>query len=130
MTRIILFDGVCHFCSQSVQFIIKRDPDRIFRFASLQSEAGVKLLKTSGLDENVNSFVFIDDGKCYLKSEAALRVAKHLTGFWKFLSIFLIVPRPIRDFVYQFVAKHRHKFFRKQERCLLPTTELRERLIE
>lgn len=129
MKRIILFDGECNFCDSSVQFIIKRDPKRLFQFASLQSDIGKELLKKHHAPQTIDSFVLIENNHCYFKSSAALRVCKHLRGAWKLLYVLLVVPRPLRDFFYELVAKNRYKWFGKKESCMLPSVEERKRFL-
>jgi predicted DCC family thiol-disulfide oxidoreductase YuxK len=127
---IILFDGVCNLCNSSVQFVLKHDKQKLFRFASLQSEAGQALLKKYHLPEtNFNSFVLIKNGKPFLKSTAALMVAKELAGIIKTLYIFIIVPAFIRNAVYNIIAKNRYKWFGKQESCMMPTPDLQSRFL-
>ncbi|MGV3464337.1 MAG: thiol-disulfide oxidoreductase DCC family protein [Heyndrickxia sp.] len=130
MKDIILFDGVCNFCSQSVQFIIKRDPSHVFHFASLQSDVGRKLLNEYGLEENIQSVVYISDEKAYEKSDAALQICRKLNGLWKVLSIFYFVPRPIRNVIYDYIAKNRYKWFGKMESCMVPSSEIKSRFLE
>ncbi len=128
---IILFDGVCNLCNSSVQFIIKRDPTAKFRFTSLQSKTGQALLKKFNLPTNdFNSFVYIDGDQCYLRSSAILRVLKKLGGGWKLLYALVIVPKFIRDFFYNRIAKSRYKLFGKQDSCMIPTAELKQRFLE
>lgn len=129
MKRVILFDGECNFCDHSVQFIIKRDPQAVFHFASLQSEAGQELLKGFDVPEELDSFVLVEGNRFYAKSSAALRVCKQLTGFWKLFYGLLIVPRPLRDFVYNIVAKNRYKWFGKKDSCMLPSPDVRKRFL-
>jgi predicted DCC family thiol-disulfide oxidoreductase YuxK len=127
---IILFDGVCNLCNSSVQFVLKHDKEKLFRFASLQSEAGQVLLKKYQLPEtNFNSFVLIKNSKAFVKSTAALMVAKELKGFIKILYIFIIVPAFIRNAVYNVIAKNRYKWFGKQESCMMPTPDLQSRFL-
>jgi len=127
---IVLFDGVCNLCSGSVQFILKRDPEGRFRFASLQSEAGRSLMTEHELDPDaLSSVVVIEDGGAYQESSAALRIARHLPGAWKLLRVFVVIPRPIRDAVYRLIARNRYRWFGKTEACWLPTTELRARFL-
>lgn len=127
---IVLFDGVCNLCSGSVQFILKRDQEGKFRFASLQSEAGRKLMLEHGLDPDaLSSVVVIDEGRAYQESSAALRIARHLPGAWKLLRVFAAVPRPVRDVVYRLIARNRYRWFGKTEACWLPTPELRARFL-
>lgn len=115
MERIILFDGVCNLCNDSVQFIIKRDPNGHFKFASLQSEVGQKLLSPFGAEKEMNSFILIENDRIYMKSSAALRVCNKLSGFWILFSIFWVVPSFIRNFLYDIVAKNRYKWFGKKK---------------
>ena len=125
---IVLFDGECNFCDRSVQFIFRHDPRGRFRFASLQSETGKKILQQYGLENiGLSSMVLIKNGKAYLKSGAALRIAQHLNGLWSLLVVFLAVPPFIRNFVYDQVAKRRHKL--AKQKCELPTAEFRARFL-
>lgn len=127
----LLFDGVCNLCSGSVQFILKRDTRGRFRFASLQSDAGRRLMTGHGLDpEALSSVVLIEDGRAYQESTAALRIARHLPGAWKLLRVFTVIPRPLRDAVYRLIARNRYRWFGKTETCWLPTPELRARFLE
>lgn len=130
MSNIILFDGVCNFCNSSVQFIINRDPTGIFKFASLQSDTGKKLLKQAGLTENLESIVLIIGDKYYLKSTAALQICRRLQGVWKLISLLRVVPVPIRDYFYNFIARNRYNWFGMQESCMLPTPEIRNRFLD
>lgn len=129
MKRIILFDGECNFCDQSVQFILQRDPSEYFRFASLESEAGQQLLKEYGAPTDLDSFVLIEGDRYYTASTAALRVCRKLTGFWSFLYVFRFIPSPLRDRVYRFIADNRYKWFGKKEQCFLPTPKERDRFL-
>ena len=127
---IILFDGVCNLCNKSVQTALRKDKAGIFKFASLQSDAGQKLLKQYNLPtENFGSFVLIQNGKIYLKSAAALTVAKQLSGPIKLLYGFMIVPAFIRNFVYNIIAKNRYKWFGKMDECMIPTQEIKSRFL-
>jgi predicted DCC family thiol-disulfide oxidoreductase YuxK len=130
MKRVVLFDGDCNFCDASVQFIIKRDPAAHFLFTSLQSEKGMELKKKHAIPEDDDSFVLIENGKAFTKSSAALRIAKKLDGLWHLLFLFILVPRKIRDGVYNYVAKNRYKWFgKKEDACMLPSPEQRKRFI-
>ena len=130
MKRIILFDGDCNFCDSSVQFIIKRDPAAHFLFTSLQSEKGLELTKKYAIPEDVDSLVLIENGKAFTKSSAALRIAKKLDGLWHLFFLFILVPRKIRDGVYDYVANNRYKWFgKKEDACMLPSPEQRKRFI-
>ena len=127
---VILFDGVCNLCSGSVQFVLKRDKEKLFRFASLQSAYGQKILQQFNLPaDNFNSFILYQDGKFFTKSTGALKMFSKLGG-WKWVKIFWIVPEFIRDAVYNLIAKNRYKWFGKKEECWIPTPELRERFLD
>jgi len=127
---VILFDGVCNLCNGSVQFILKRDKEKRFLFASLQSAYGQKLLKQFNLPaNNFNSFILYQDGSTFTKSTGALMMFSQLKG-WKWTKIFKVVPRFIRDAVYGLIANNRYKWFGKQEECWLPTPELKSRFLE
>jgi len=128
---IVLFDGVCNLCSGSVQFLLERDLEGIFRFASLQSEVGRSLMTRHGLDPDaLGSVVLIEEGRAWQESSAALRIARHLPGAWKLLRIFAVIPRPLRDAIYRWIARNRYRWFGKTESCWLPTPELRGRFLE
>ncbi|QDP41992.1 thiol-disulfide oxidoreductase DCC family protein [Radiobacillus deserti] len=129
MERIILFDGECNFCDKSVQFVMKRDPNAQFKFASLQSEIGQELLRKYNAPTDMDSFVLIENKSCYFQSSAALRVCKHLKGLWKIAYCFLIIPKPVRDFFYGIIAKNRYKWFGKRDSCRIPSPEERERFL-
>lgn len=127
---IILFDGICNLCDGAVKFVIKHDPENQFLFASLQSEAGQRLLKQYKLPlENFNSFILIQDEKVYSKSTGALKVARQIKGVWSWLYIFIIIPAFIRDAVYAWIAQNRYKWFGKKEACMIPTPELKARFL-
>jgi predicted DCC family thiol-disulfide oxidoreductase YuxK len=127
---LVLFDGVCNLCTGIVQFIIKRDPEAKFRFASLQSEAGQSQLKNFNLNPALQSIVVIDNGEALERSDAALLIAKHLAGPWKFLTVFKILPKFFRDACYDVVAANRYRIFGKQDDCMIPTPELKQRFLE
>lgn len=128
--RIILFDGVCNLCNRSVQFIIKRDKEGRFRFASLQSATGQEILQEFNLPQNdFNSFILYEQGKVYTRSDAALRVSSQLKG-WKWTSMFRILPKFLRDAVYNLIARKRYKWFGKREECMVPTPELKSRFLD
>ena len=130
VNNIVLFDGVCNLCNGLVRFIIKRDRTGKFKFASLQSEIGQQWLMHFGLAKNeFESFVFIRGEKYYLKSAAALKMLRELGGFWKAFYVFILIPRPVRDFLYDLVAKSRYKIFGKRDVCMVPTPELKERFL-
>ncbi len=127
---IVLFDGVCNLCNGAVQFIIRHDKKNIFMFASLQSEVGRKILEQYNfpLDE-LNSFILIENNKAYTRSTGALRVAKKLNGLWPLLYGFIIIPKFIRDSIYNWVAENRYKWFGKKDACMIPTPELKTKFL-
>lgn len=127
---VILFDGVCNLCTASVQFVIRHDQRKVFVFAALQSENGKRLLSDYHLPENdLLSIILIEDNKIYLRSTAALRIAKRLRGLWPLLYGFIIMPKLLRDGIYNYIAKKRYKWFGKQTVCMVPTPELRARFL-
>ncbi|MEP6627466.1 MAG: thiol-disulfide oxidoreductase DCC family protein [Ginsengibacter sp.] len=127
---IILFDGVCNFCNSAVNFVIKRDPQSKFRFATLQSEKAHEVLSAHQLSSSdLSSFVLIKDDKIYTRSTAALKVCRGLSGLWPMMYGFMIVPRFIRDGVYNWIARHRYQWFGKRETCMIPTNDLRSRFL-
>jgi len=129
--KIILFDGVCNLCNNAVTFVIKRDRKDIFRYAAIQSDIGQKLITNAKINpETIDSIFLISKGKCYYKSNAALRIAKHLSGAYPLLFAFLIVPKFIRNWVYDFIAKNRYKWFGKKESCMIPTPALKSLFID
>ena len=127
---IVLFDGVCNLCNGAVQFIIRHDKKNIFMFASLQSEVGRKILEQYNfpLDE-FNSFILIENNKAYTRSTGALRVAKKLNGLWPLLYGFIIIPKLLRDGIYNWVGRNRYKWFGKKDACMIPTPELKTKFL-
>ncbi|MBZ9729683.1 thiol-disulfide oxidoreductase DCC family protein [Salegentibacter sp. JZCK2] len=130
--KIILFDGVCNLCSSAVTFIIERDKKDIFRFASLQSEIGQKLVEERGMDpEELDSIILIDPGVAYYqKSTAALEISRELSGGYSFLKNFLFIPEGMRDGIYNFVANNRYKWYGKKESCMIPTPDLKAKFLD
>lgn len=128
-TAVILFDGVCNFCNGAVQFIIKRDRKAYFRFASLQSDVGKRLLADHPELQGIDSIVLMEAGKCYIESAAALRIARHLDGLWRAAALLHAVPQGFRDPLYRFVARHRYRWFGKAPSCIIPTAEMRDRFL-
>ena len=125
---VILFDGMCNFCSNSVQFIINRDPSSKFRFASLQSETGKNLIAKSKIDnKNLDSIVLFENGTYYIKSTAVLKIASKLNALWPLFYFFIVIPAPLRDYFYDIVAKNRYKWFGKKEDCMVPNAEIKAR---
>lgn len=127
---IILFDGVCNLCNRAVDFVIARDPRGIFRFASLQSEAAKPLLARCGMAaDSLESIVLVEDDACHVRSAAALRIARRLTWPWPALYALVVLPRPLRDAVYDWFARHRYRVFGRRQACRLPTPDLAARFL-
>jgi len=130
MEAIILFDGICNFCNSSVNYVIDHDSKGYFKFAALQSEAGEELKEKFGIDSiQTDSVILIENGKAYSRSTAALKVAGKLSGPASLLYAFMIIPRPIRDFLYDQFAKQRYRFFGERDACMMPTPEIRARFL-
>ena len=127
---VILFDGICNFCNSAVNFTLKRNKKANIRFAPMQSEAGQKLLQQYNLPaDDMQSFIFIEGGVVYKQSTAALKVCRHLRGLWPLCYGFIIVPKFIRDGIYNWIAKNRYKWFGVQQACMIPTPEVRARFL-
>ena len=131
ITDIILFDGVCNLCNGSVQFIIKRDSNKLFQFASLQSVYGQNQLAKFNLNRNqLHSIILIRGSSFFQKSDAALEIFKRLGAGWSLLYGLKILPRFIRDGIYNWIANNRYRFFGKKHECWIPTPDLKDRFIE
>lgn len=127
---ILLFDGVCHFCNGTVNFITDRDPKEKFVFAPLQSELAQQLLKEHQLPvDKMDTLVLIKGEKHWLRSSAALEITKNLKGLWPLLYFFVIIPPFLRNPVYNLVARNRYKWFGKLDACRLPTAAERKRFL-
>jgi predicted DCC family thiol-disulfide oxidoreductase YuxK len=128
---LLLFDGVCNLCHGAVQWILARDRKQVFRFASLQSRVGREALAEAGFTgPTPESVVVIEDGQVYLAGNAALRVASILGGVWSAAAVFRIIPRPIRDGIYHWIARNRYRWFGKKEACPMPTPGTLERFLD
>ncbi len=127
---VVLFDGVCNLCHHTVLFIIDRDPVGAIRFASLQSATGAALLREAALPEGfLDCLVLVENGRTPPPSGAARRIARHLRRPWSWLAVFLILPRPLRDAAYRFVAARRYRWFGREDACRIPTPALRARFL-
>lgn len=126
MTRpLVIFDGYCNLCNRSVDFIVKRDPKAIFRFVALQSEAGTWLAGILEIPLEPQSVLLLSGGKIYQESDAALMIASGLKKPWSWFSIFRVLPRALRDPIYNLVAKNRYRWFGRRQVCRMPTEEER-----
>jgi len=130
-TNLVLFDGVCNLCNGFVQFVISHDPRARFQFAALQSEVGQALLAQLGHRVAITpeTVMLLENGRLYTHSTAALRIARGLGWPWRGFSAALVLPRFLRDAAYRLVARHRYKWFGRQESCWLPTPELKARFL-
>lgn len=128
----ILFDGVCNLCNFIIYFIIQRDRKARYQYASLQSEKGKEIAAPFGLKvtDTPWTIILVEDGKCFVKSAAILRVFRHLGFPWMVFTLFLVLPRFLRDFGYDFVANNRYRWFGKMDACPLPKPEWRDRFID
>ena len=127
---VILFDGVCNFCNRVVNFVIKRDKKSVLKFAPLQSTEAKELLALQQEEaSDSETFVFIENGRSYTRSTAALRVCRYLRGLWPLMYGLIVVPKFLRDGVYNWIARHRYGWFGKKESCMLPGPEIRSRFL-
>jgi len=131
---VLLYDGVCGFCNKSVQMILDHDRRREMRFAALQSEYGAAVVGRHPELRGVDSVVYVERApggeRVHVRSDAALKVAAYLGGFWKIFLAAKVVPRPLRDYFYDLFARNRYRFFGKYDACLLPPPEVRARFLE
>lgn len=119
---IILFDGVCNLCNSSIDFIIKRDAKDYFRFGALQEIEGQAALSKFNVSSGyLDSLVLIEDDTLYFRSTAALRIARKLNGIWPMVYIFILIPAPLRDYLYNWIGKNRYRWFGKKSSCRIPT---------
>ena len=128
---IMLIDGLCNICTRIVSFTVRHDPKALIQFAALQSPVGQKLLAQYGLPTSeIKTFVLIENNQAYTHSTGALRYFKHLNGLWPLLYVLIVLPRPLRDFVYDTFSKNRYHWFGKRDQCLVPTPELKNRFLD
>jgi len=127
---LVLFDGNCNLCNTGIRFILKRDSKGFFRFCAAQSETAKSYLERYGIEkDDLSSVVLIEDGRCYKRSQAGLRIVRRLRWLWPLLYGFVVVPRPLRDACYRWVAKNRYKWFGRSESCFLTSSEYAERFL-
>lgn len=127
---VLLFDGVCNLCNASIQWVLKHDKKNRFRFAALQSDTGRMLLEGAGLsNEKLETVVLVDGDRFFTHSDAVLEIARRLGGIWSLARVGRIVPRPIRDALYMWIARNRYRWFGKKEQCMLPSPEWKGRFI-
>ncbi len=127
---IIIFDGVCNLCEYSVRFIVKHDRQAKFKFISAQSERGKVFQRLYGVDTlQHGTVILLKNDQVFVKSDAAVEIAKDLDGPWRFLHIFKYIPKPGRDFVYSIISKNRYRWFGKKNECLLPDNNIKDRFL-
>ncbi|MEO8398926.1 MAG: thiol-disulfide oxidoreductase DCC family protein [Ignavibacteriaceae bacterium] len=127
---IILFDGCCNLCNFWVDFIIKKDKKNLFKFASLQSSPAEKFLSKFDLNrEEYDSIILVKEENYFTKSTAALKIIKEFGNFWKIFYILILIPKFIRDFVYDFIAEHRFEWFGKRNICRIPTEKEKSKFL-
>lgn len=128
--QVILFDGVCNFCNFWVNFIMDRDKHNLFRFAALQSETGEKILRQIEFDSSrLDTFILISGGEHFIKSTAALMIAKNLGGVFKLFYPLIFLPKFFRDFMYDLIAKNRYKIFGRRTNCRIPNEDERKKFL-
>jgi len=123
--RIIIFDGICGFCNKSIDILIKLDTHKIFRYSSLQGE----FVKTLEIEPDMDSIIYYEDGIIYYKSTAILKILQALGGLWTMTTIFYLIPRVLRDLIYDVIAKYRYRIFGKMESCRMPKEDEKELFI-
>ena len=130
--KIILFDGVCNLCNGAVQYVIEHDKNDVFMFAALQSDIGKKLMKERGIDASqIDSIILIEQGVAYYtKSTAALKIARSFGGIWQLAGVFQWIPEKIRDWVYDYIANNRYKWYGKKEACMVPSSKIMARFLK
>jgi len=130
MTGVVVFDGVCNLCAHSVRFILAHEQHPALAFAPVQSIAGARLMREAGLDpEDARTFLLVSEGNAYVKSDAALRVARFLRMPWRLIAMLRVVPRPLRDLVYDIVARNRYRWFGRSDTCIVPSEAIRARFV-
>jgi predicted DCC family thiol-disulfide oxidoreductase YuxK len=126
---VVLFDGVCNLCNGAVNFLIDHDPHKRLRFASLQSPQAQALLTPFLVPPDLDSILFLENGRLYSRSTAILRISGQLDGVWRWGKALLIIPAFLRDAAYKLVARNRYAWFGKRDACRIPTPDLRDRFL-
>ncbi|WP_297805565.1 DCC1-like thiol-disulfide oxidoreductase family protein [uncultured Polaribacter sp.] len=130
--KIILFDGICNLCNDVVLKVIKYDKKNIFLFSSLQSKIGKEITDHLGIDiSKIDSIILYEPDISYdIKSTAALKILQDFSGIWNLFSILLLLPEGFRNLIYDYIAKNRYKWFGKKEKCMIPSSELKEKFLD
>ena len=128
---IILFDGVCNFCNRTINIILKYDKDAYFQFAPSQSNAAMGIMQQFGLEQQaITSVILIDNEKVYTKTDAVIQIANRLSGWPKIVRFIKFIPKPIRDFAYDLIAKNRYALFGKRASCRIPDASIQDRFLQ
>lgn len=128
---VLLFDGTCNLCNGTIQFLIPRDPEGRLRFAPLQSELGERVREAAGLStDDLETVVLVENGMAYTKSDVAIRVGELLGGRYRLASVGRVVPRGLRDRLYDVVAANRYNWFGRKDQCMVPDEDVSDRFIE
>ena len=127
---VIIFDGICHLCCGWIRYLIRKDKTMKFRFATIQSETGQKVLNEVPENEKMmESIIYVKGNQYFRESSAILEILTDIGGFWKIVVVLKLIPKAIRDKIYQFIAKRRYRYFGKRTTCLLPTPENKKRFL-
>lgn len=128
--KIVLFDGICNYCNDKINFIIKNDKQDVFRFVAIQSETGQKIIKYLGMDTSIDSIILYEPGYAYfIKSEAVFRIIKHLSSSVRLMLFFNFIPTSIKNVFYDIIAKNRYNWYGKKESCMMPTEDVKRKFI-
>ena len=129
--KLVLFDGICNLCNSAVLTIIKHDKKNVFLFAALDSDTGKKVTQHLNIDvRKIDSIILYEPNVSYeIKSTAALKIANDFGGIWWLTQVCFVIPENIRNYVYDFIARNRYKWFGKKDQCMLPNTELKAKFI-
>ena len=131
LDNLVIFDGVCNLCAKSVRFVLRHEKKPILHFTPMQSATGARLMREHGVNpEDADTFIVIADGRAFVKSDAAIQLSKFLCNGWRLLGVIKFVPRPIRDWFYNVIARNRYQWFGRSDECMVPTPEVRARFIE
>ncbi len=120
---LVLFDGICNLCNGAINFIIKHDRKKIFRFSTIQSDAGKKAIKLFGIPEENDSVILIFNNQIFLESEAILKILRLLPFPWNIATVFSIIPKGLRNKLYKWIAKNRYLWFGTRTDCRIPSPE-------
>ncbi len=131
LDKLVLFDSLCNLCNSAVRFVIRHDKQAVFRFVPVQSERGRMLCRSCGLDPDViQTVAVIRNGRCYVRSDAALVIAEEMGGLWRLTAVFRLVPVGLRDWLYTLIARNRRRWFGRADECLIPPDDVNRRSAE